>query len=238
MSEVRRWEDTAAGMIANGGWVPDCDWTALEDERRTARVEFEAKLAADPAWARVRTAQQELAARGWTGQVITIEHIRLPELEPLFMAQKVSEARTGTWGPASDGGMTPTNDTAREIEQHSRAVHEKARLRQQAENVRLPPGSPTVSRKSRPEPGVSYAGGDHAFQLHSHGEAVRSLADYLGATEQRAAGLLEDGIAGVEIRNHRALSAQDEDQLLAEAGDPLAALRVMRRAYGRPWLPR
>jgi hypothetical protein len=58
---------------------------------------LKAKLASGPAWAKARTAQHELAARGWTGQVINIEHTRLPELEPLFMAQEVSEVRTGTW---------------------------------------------------------------------------------------------------------------------------------------------
>ena len=75
-----------------------------------------------PASSRVRTGEQELAARGWTGQVIQIGHSRLAELEPLYMAQQVAAARTGTWGPGSDGGMEPTNYRAREIDQHTRAV--------------------------------------------------------------------------------------------------------------------
>jgi hypothetical protein len=74
-----------------------------------------------------------------------------------------------------------------------------------------------VSKPPRPEPGVSYAGGEPAFQAQTHGEAIRSLADYLGTTETRAAGMLADGTAVTEIRNHRTLTAEDEDRLLAEA---------------------
>ena len=92
--------------------------------------------------------------------------------------------------------------------------------------------------KARPEPGVSYAGGNPEFMTASRLEATRSLAAYLGTTETRAGQLLEDGEATAEIRAHRAAAAGDEDRALAEAGDPRAADRVMRRAYGRPWLPR
>ena len=82
-----------------------------------------------------------------------------------------------------------------------------------------------MSRPARPEPGVSYAGGEPAFQAQAHGEAIRSLADWLGTTEHRAAGLLEDGDAATEIRNRRTVTGRQ-------------AMRELERRFAGPWLPR
>jgi hypothetical protein len=71
--------------------------------------------------------------------------------------------------------------------------------------------------KPRPAPGVSYAGGLPEFLAASRGEAVRSLAAYLGVTEVRALGLLDDPAQlAVELRSH-----------------PLAVTRARRRLERR-----
>ena len=74
--------------------------------------------------------------------------------------------------------------------------------------------------RPRPEPGVAYAGGPETFWRHSHGEAVRSLASYLGTTETRAAALLDSGEATAEIRSRHA--------------DPLVARRLLERKFRGP----
>jgi hypothetical protein len=38
--------------------------------------------------------------------------------------------------------VVPTNGVAEELQEHGRQQYEKARLRLEAENLRLPPGSP------------------------------------------------------------------------------------------------
>ena len=59
--------------------------------------------------------------------------------------------------------------------------------------------------RPRPEPGVEYAGGPLSHQRHSHDEAIRSLAGFLGIPEERAAMMLDDGTAAAEIRSHNAV---------------------------------
>ena len=87
--------------------------------------------------------------------------------------------------------------------------------------------------KPRPEPGVSYAAAPtDEYRAASRLEAARGLAAWLGVTETRATALLEDETALVaEIRSHEAVSAEASNRLLAGMGDPLAAGRVLRRAY-------
>ena len=75
--------------------------------------------------------------------------------------------------------------------------------------------------KSRPEPGVSYAGGNPEFAAHSRREATRSLADWLGTTETRAGQLLEDGTAATEIRSRRVVTGPE-------------ARRALERRYPAP----
>jgi hypothetical protein len=144
MTEPFSWAETAAGRLARAGDWPGDDREQRAAERaaewRQARMAFDAAVAADPAWQAVRAQQQDLAAAGWTGQVIEIDTRPPPELAPLYAAREAASARTGTWGPGSNGAMVPTNDVAEQIEQHSRDVYEKARLRQQAANLHLPPG--------------------------------------------------------------------------------------------------
>ena len=144
MSEIFSWAETPAGLLANGGYHPEdraAELAEREAEWRLARTEFDAKVAADPAWAASRKLQQALAERGNPGTWINVGPSRPPELEPLFTARTAAQARAGTWGPASNGGMEPTNDVAEQIEEHSRQRYEAARLRRQMENQHLPPGA-------------------------------------------------------------------------------------------------
>ena len=140
MSGIASWNDTAAAVLRNGGWVAEDRHAAREAEWRQARTEFEAKLNADPAWAAARQVQQELAERGWTGSWLHVSPSRPPELEPLFSAARAAETRMATWGPDGNGGMRPTNDLAERVEEHGRQRYEAARLRKQVENRLLPPG--------------------------------------------------------------------------------------------------
>ena len=145
MSEVQSWSETPAGLIGNGGWSPEdraVELAQRESERARDRAEFEARLASNPEWSAVRKLQEALAARGWPITWINVERSRPAELEPLFTAQEAAQARTGTWGPGPDGTMVPSNSVAEQIELHEGEKYEAARLRQAAENLHLPPGSP------------------------------------------------------------------------------------------------
>ena len=143
MSEPVSWSDTPAGALANGGWTPEdraVELAARQAERARDRAEFEARLAADPEWSAVRSLQEALRDRGWTGNIIEIGHTGPPELQPLFAARQAAQARTGTWGPGANGSMQPTNDVAAAIEQAGRERYEAAKLRQRVANQGLPPG--------------------------------------------------------------------------------------------------
>ena len=129
------WDETSAGQLAQRAAFPGDDFLArreaAEQERRAARAEFEQQLAGDPAWQADRQRQRDIADHiAGRGQVINVRSTIPPELAPLYMAETVAQARTGTWGP---GGAT--NDIAREMEQAARDRLLAAQLRAQAMNL-------------------------------------------------------------------------------------------------------
>ena len=82
--------------------------------------------------------------------------------------------------------------------------------------------------RPRPEPGVEYAGGPLSHQRHSQAEAIRSLAGFLGVTEERAAAMLGDGEAAAEIRSRLDADAMVEPLTTADRQ------RLMERRYLPP----
>jgi hypothetical protein len=71
-----------------------------------------------------------------------------------------------------------------------------------------------VASKRRVEAHTSYAGGPPEFQEASRGEAIRSLATFLGITEVRAMDALADGSAAEEIRSARGLSVGEARRVM------------------------
>ena len=145
MTEIRSWDDTAAGQLVNGGWRPGTDWEAKAAEWRQQRAEFDARVQADPAWAASRRSQQELAARGWTGNVINISPSVPAELMPFYAAQTLRQAATRTDRPGQPpvySGTAEAVELMQQIEQAQRDRWAANQLRQQVLNSRLPPGAP------------------------------------------------------------------------------------------------
>lgn len=98
MTEIRSWSQTAAGLLANGGWEPSDRAVELaehEAQHARDRTEFEARLGSDPEWSASRKLQEALAARGWTGTWVDVGHSRPAELEPLYTAQQAAQTRRG-----------------------------------------------------------------------------------------------------------------------------------------------
>ena len=87
--------------------------------------------------------------------------------------------------------------------------------------------------RPRPEPGVEYAGGPLSLQRQSHGEAVRSLAEFLGVPEERAAAMLDDGEAGAEIRSRLEVATDPASYGLGPLTGPQAR-RYTERRYKPP----
>ncbi len=135
MSTPANWGETAAGMLAGGSQV-EGPWERrarefASPEHQRAVAEFAAAVDADPAWKFARELQRQQAARGLGPSAwIQIGDTRPPELRALWNAEHAAEARTGTWGPSG-----PTNDIAREMDQHARDRLLAAQLRQQAMNL-------------------------------------------------------------------------------------------------------
>ena len=129
MSEVIRWAETPAGMLANGGWRPEdraVEWAAKEADRVQARAEFDAAVAADPQWSASRRLQQALADRGWTGQVVNIGPSIPLELQPLHTARLASQQRQAMFYDGGHGWQPMEHEFAAEIQAEGRARTEAA----------------------------------------------------------------------------------------------------------------
>lgn len=102
MSEISTWEQTAGGMMRNGGlaFAPGAVQSARDMmDRSAAKREFE------DAWGDVLPVQRALAERGWTGAWVFIEGpLRPPELAPLYAAAAMASTPQGGYGP---GGRDP-----------------------------------------------------------------------------------------------------------------------------------
>jgi hypothetical protein len=149
MTELVSWEQSAGAVIRNGGYRPADELLAkarsLESEKRFQRADWESRMdAADAAaaatgtlirpWREVRQQQQDLAAAGWPGQIIHVEHSVPAELRPLHAMAALSQVRSGIDAP---GHKDPL------VLEHAETVAERvraARARMDAINKRLPPG--------------------------------------------------------------------------------------------------
>jgi hypothetical protein len=126
-------------------------------EHRAARAQFEAAVAADPAWSATREVQRELAENRGFAEVHDFTEVRGYDqdgrpvlgddwraihawLDERRAAAQVAAIPIATWGPNGRGGMSPTNDLAEQIEEHQRQRIEAAKLRQWMQNRHLPPG--------------------------------------------------------------------------------------------------
>jgi hypothetical protein len=106
---VSDWAQTAAGLVRHGGWFADDIALAKavefnSAERRAARVAFDAAWS-DPAnWSatpdgglvNARAIQEELAARGWTGEWIHVENTIPEALRPLYAQHELRQTRHAT----------------------------------------------------------------------------------------------------------------------------------------------
>jgi hypothetical protein len=105
VTEISSWNETPAGLLANGGWRASDEWLErarlLAGEKRWQRVDYEtaqdaadARLAGEGRlirpWRETREIQRELADRGWTGQWLAVSSSVPPELRPLHDTAKLN----------------------------------------------------------------------------------------------------------------------------------------------------
>lgn len=126
---VVSWAQTPAALIRNRGLVVDVERARalLDDERRSARAEF------DQAWRHdlAMIMQRQLAERGWTGAWVTVGDTIAPELQPLYAGASLAQTRSGIDAP---GRRDPL------VVEHDRIVRERL----DAAEARLGPLARTV----------------------------------------------------------------------------------------------